>query len=746
MKHLYTIILILIYIQGNSQDINSRWQKNIDNGKKEYAVENYKKALEFFKAASQIIPTDTTAFVYIMDCGYKTGNSEVVYKSYDNLKFLNYENPKLYETLIATARDIDNDYQESLNYIKIAKKIYANNKNILFEEINTYYHYKDYETTKQKLNAFLKLFPNNYKAHKLLIYIEKGIEKDYKNSLISVKQAQQIFPDSIEFQNQEADIYLRTGNFDKAQLTIENSIKQNPEDPTLYYNLALLFNKKQDYEKSVEICKKAIELDTNYLAAIYNVGTFYLQYGLTYNVALSDMSLAQYKSQGSEFENKTIEYLKKAKPYFEKAIKLNPDELDAFENLNTINVLLSNVKSTVALLNTNKQLKNNFDNSKLLINNLTFRYPDEENKQLEKGETGYINFEVDNIGTLDAKNLEVIIMEPIVIPYLKYNKIIKIDSVSAGDNIKVSIPVKYLENNVSTEGIKTIKNAQNKLRLLVKKSNGQNADMVEFTLNLSNNRFAGLKKDFYSETEDIDYFHPKPIPQNFLFIMACDNYKYWPKLNNPVKDALAIKNVLLSNYNFDENNLFELYNKDVTQNNIRNELIKIKNKIKPTDNLVIYYAGHGYYDNEFDDGSWIPVDAQVDFETDYLSNLRLIKYLKKITARNIFLVADACFSGSLFENVKNISFQQNNDTIPSRWGLSSGNMEVVADGVKNSHSPFAQNLINCLNENTRKELPVSELISYIKFKVKNITSQTPVGGPLKMEANKGGEFIFYKKK
>ena len=161
---------------------------------------------------------------------------------------------------------------------------------------------------------------------------------------------------------------------------------------------------------------------------------------------------------------------------------------------------------------------------------------------------------------------------------------------------------------------------------------------------------------------------------------------------------------------------------------------------------MIYYAGHGYYDTEFDDGSWIPVDAQVEFETDYLSNLRLIKYLKKITARHIFLVADACFSGSLFENATNISFQPNNDTIPSRWGLSSGNMEFVADGVKDSHSPFAQNLINCLYENNRKELPVSELISYIKFKVKNVTSQTPVGRPLKMEANKGGEFIFYKKR
>ncbi|MCK5822904.1 MAG: caspase family protein [Bacteroidales bacterium] len=745
MKHLFTLIIIILFFKSNAQDINSRWQKNINEGKKNYAIENYKKALEFFKAASQIIPTDTTAFVYIMDCGYKAVNSEIVYKSFENLQFLNYETHGIYEILIATARDVDKDYQKSLNYVEIAKKKYVNNKNILFEEINTYYKYRDYETTKDEINTFLKLFPNYYKAHKLLIYIEKEIEKNFENSLSSVIQAEIIFPDSLELQKQEADIYLRTGDFGKAQLTIEKSISQNPTDPTLYYNLALLFNEKQDYEQSVEICKKAIELDTNYLDAIYNVGTFYLQYGLTYNVALSDMSLAQYKSQGAEFERNAIEYLKKAKPYFEKAIKLNPDELDAFENLNTINVLLGNLKNTVAYLNNNKQVLKNIANPKLLINNLNFQYANEKTKQLEKGETGHINFELENIGSCDARNLEIIIMEPLAIPCLEYNKIVKIDSVSVGNNIKISIPVTHLENTVNKEGIKTIEDAKNKLRLLVKNSNGQSADMVEFTLNLSNNRFAGLKNNLYSDTEDIDYFHPKPIPKNFLLIMAVDDYEYWTRLNNPVKDALAVKNILLSNYNFDDDNLFEIYNSDVTQNNIRNELIKIKNEIKPSDNLIIYYAGHGYYDKEFDDGSWIPVDAQVDFETDYLSNLRLVKYLKKITARHIFLIADACFSGSLFENTKNISFQPNNDTIPSRWGLSSGNMEFVADGAKDCHSPFAENFINCLNENTRKDLPVSELISYIKFKVKNVTSQTPVGRPLKMEANKGGEFIFYKK-
>ena len=74
--------------------------------------------------------------------------------------------------------------------------------------------------------------------------------------------------------------------------------------------------------------------------AIYNVGTFFYYEALHYNQALTDMTAYQYtyEEQGRKIELTVKSFFEIAKPYFERAIELNSDELGAFENLNTINV------------------------------------------------------------------------------------------------------------------------------------------------------------------------------------------------------------------------------------------------------------------------------------------------------------------------------------------------------------------------------------------------------------------------
>ncbi len=768
-KYLFIpLILFCVIAKLTAQSLNEKWELQISNAKQKYKNENYDVALQEFIKASKLIPTDSTAFVYILDCAYRTKNTKWVYKSFDNLKFLKALTPNHYHIIISTARLIENDYQKAINFVASALKKYPDNVTILFDEIHTYLDYGDWEKAEQKTKLLLKKYPKSFEGHKLLLYIQKEKHQDFGKSLQTIKNANQYFTDSLNFHKQEADIYIRTKQFDKAQAKIENLIEKWPNNDTLYYNLALLYFEKQDYKKSAEICKKAIEINPNYLEAIYNVGTFYVHMGLTYNSALSDMTVQQYKSQGLDFEEKAIYYLSEAKPYYEKAIELNPDELDAYENLNTINVLLENLKANQyfqtrvikdssmhamnkdSLIEQKDTTKESDDLQKpegqpvLLISNLQINYPQEENR-LFRGDTAQVMFKLQNFGTRMATGLKVHIMEPIAIPGLHYKQVLHVDTLRTDSSMLMNIPIYYRPNDVDTKGIKKIDGAQNKLRIFVKEPMGYNTDLLEVNVHIANDRHAGDKKILVADYEILKDFKPEPIPNNYLFIMAVDKYKDWPHLSNALKDARDVKQTLIQKYNFDDDYVYELYNEDVTKENIRNELIKIKNELRPIDNLLIYYAGHGFYDKEFDDGYWVPVDARMQFETDYLSNLRLLKYLQKLSSRHTLLVADACFSGSLFVEEQNMSFQPNNDSIPSRWGLSSGNMETVADGAPGENSPFAKSFIQCLNENKREGLPVSELIYYVKFHVKNSTEQTPIGRPLKMKENKGGEFILYKK-
>ena len=233
--------------------------------------------------------------------------------------------------------------------------------------------------------------------------------------------------------------------------------------------------------------------------------------------------------------------------------------------------------------------------------------------------------------------------------------------------------------------------------------------------------------------------------KNYLLAIGINKYKYWPQLNNATGDAKDVKALLLSKYQFENNNVSELYDEDATYKNILDKLMQMKTKIGTNDNLLIYFSGHGFYNKDIDEGFWIPVEAQKNQETEFLPNSTLLKYLKAINAKHIFLVADACFSGALFSQGSR-GYIDNVEKFKSRWGLTSGRLEVVSDGQTGKNSPFASYFIKFLTENAKIQFSVSELIQYVKIAVSNNSEQTPIGSPLKNVGDEGGEFIFYLKK
>lgn len=232
--------------------------------------------------------------------------------------------------------------------------------------------------------------------------------------------------------------------------------------------------------------------------------------------------------------------------------------------------------------------------------------------------------------------------------------------------------------------------------------------------------------------------------RNYLFIVGVNDYEYWPKLFNAVKDAEDVASTLVGIYDFNFSDVKMLLNEQATINNIYAELAKYVEKISPQDNIVIYYSGHGHYDQILNEGYWIPYDANLSSPGEYFSNSTLLKILNNFNSQHIFLVVDACFSGSLFA-ASSRGYTDNVEKYKSRWGLASGRLETVSDGAYGSNSPFATKFIDYLRSNTAEEFAVSELIQFVKIEVANENKQTPIGNPLKNIGDEGGEFIFRKK-
>ncbi|MTI41628.1 caspase family protein [Fulvivirga lutimaris] len=272
-------------------------------------------------------------------------------------------------------------------------------------------------------------------------------------------------------------------------------------------------------------------------------------------------------------------------------------------------------------------------------------------------------------------------------------------------------------------------------------SQGDNYVTIEVT---DINENIALKKFIVTRKDLVGGNYNAAEAKNYLFAVGINDYEYWPKLFNAVNDANAVVSVLMGQYDFDFTDIVIIKNEQATRNNIYKGLRSLIEKITPKDNLMIYYSGHGYFDELLNEGYWVPADAKLNSTGDYLSNSDILKIIKNIDSQHTFLVADACFSGSLF-GTSNRGYADNVEQYKSRWGLASGRLEVVSDGASGSNSPFTSTLVNYLKENNKEKLPVSQIVQYVKINVAEISDQTPIGNPLKGAGDEGGEFIFYRK-
>lgn len=219
-------------------------------------------------------------------------------------------------------------------------------------------------------------------------------------------------------------------------------------------------------------------------------------------------------------------------------------------------------------------------------------------------------------------------------------------------------------------------------------------------------------------------------------------------LESPVKDVTDVGEVLQTRYGFASTRIKLLLNAAATRSNILNTFHTLQMQTKEPDSVFIYYAGHGQYQklDRVEHGWWVPANAKSkDFST-FITNEDVLKYIKGMKARHVYLVADSCFSGSLFGTR---ALPPINDRWfaalykeRSRWGFTSGSNEPVADTGHEGHSPFAFFLLKTLRENQERYLVPSRIYDRVGPKVANNAEQKPRSEPLKGTGDHGGQFVF----
>lgn len=213
-------------------------------------------------------------------------------------------------------------------------------------------------------------------------------------------------------------------------------------------------------------------------------------------------------------------------------------------------------------------------------------------------------------------------------------------------------------------------------------------------------------------------------------------------LSEPVKDALKFKEVLLKKYTFEEKDITVLKNPTFEDINVAFE--QLSHMIQPTDFLLIFYAGHGYFDEKTNIGYWLPVDAQEKNRAKWFRNSALVENIGAINSKHTLLIADACFSGGIFKT--RAPFNNANPDIanmlkrPSRKAMTSGSLTTVPD-----KSVFMKYLLKSLDENENKYLPSEDLFDEIRLAMKNNSNTKPLYGEIQNVGDEGGNFILIRK-
>ncbi|HUO81014.1 MAG TPA: caspase family protein [Steroidobacteraceae bacterium] len=240
----------------------------------------------------------------------------------------------------------------------------------------------------------------------------------------------------------------------------------------------------------------------------------------------------------------------------------------------------------------------------------------------------------------------------------------------------------------------------------------------------------------------------------YALIIGNQNYSALENLKTPRADVERIARVLKDKYGFTVQVLEDA--NDVAVLKALNDFNKV---LKPNDNLLVYYAGHGYRlpSATGTSGFWLPVNADPPpTDTFWIPNEQITGHLGRIEARRVLVVADSCYAGLLSTEPSflflgdgaQFSLDYVKFKLPkrSRLLLTSGGDEPVLDTGGGGYSVFAKAFADVLDENAEL-LPSPALFAQVQARVKVAAArlqfkQVPEFKSIKGAGHEVGDFFF----
>jgi len=229
------------------------------------------------------------------------------------------------------------------------------------------------------------------------------------------------------------------------------------------------------------------------------------------------------------------------------------------------------------------------------------------------------------------------------------------------------------------------------------------------------------------------------------------------RLKTPLKNAEDLTRLLEDNFGFEVE-----YLPNATRDQILGAIDNYRRILDDNSSLIIYYAGHGDYEEDTGVAHWLPVDAKQNNTSTWISSDDVVNRVRGMKARHVLLVVDSCFSGGFFDST--LSGQQS-DEEPivylntmmervSRFLMTSGDLDFIDEVGEGGHSLFTHAFIQGLKNHqgnifTARQLFEKHIRDYVISNAR--VEQRPQFGALANSGRPGrsvntGNFVFIRKR
>ena len=157
-------------------------------------------------------------------------------------------------------------------------------------------------------------------------------QKDTVKAVASIKESINLFPEEPWFMQNLINLYINSGQEDKAIEYLDLAIAREPHVGQYYNSKGSILARVGRFEESFAAFEKAIEKEPNNALFLETLGFAYVELGSKLNDDAAYLDAKEYAKAKVEIDKA----FNNALPYFEKAYELEPDNYEYKRSLRSL--------------------------------------------------------------------------------------------------------------------------------------------------------------------------------------------------------------------------------------------------------------------------------------------------------------------------------------------------------------------------------------------------------------------------